>query len=292
MRPVHRTKPFPDAGSPRAAKRQTAIRMESQKFCILHFAILQVPRVNFRRLPHRRISSTRRPSRREMVRPQLSATFMSCVTMTTVVPSRECRSRRSPRISSPVRVSRFPVGSSARMTGGIDGQGPRNRDALPFPARELLREVRQARAELYETQQLPGALVHLAPRPPAQVQREPDVLHAGERGQQVEELEDEADLVAPHARQLVVREPAERLVVHADLPRRGAVEPSDQVEERGLAGSGRADDRGHLTPADRQAHIVEGRDVALAIEALGDVLDLDHGRTAGRGLIAGAAPGA
>src|SRR5262249_14342548 len=67
---------------------------------------------------HRRMSSTTLPSRSAMVRSQLPATFMSCVTITTVDPRRLWTSRISIRIPSPVRVSRFPVGSSARMIGG------------------------------------------------------------------------------------------------------------------------------------------------------------------------------
>src|SRR5207237_3956051 len=66
----------------------------------------------------REISCTIRPSRSAIVRAQLSATCMSWVTITMVEPRRVCRSRISARMSSPVCVSRFPVGSSARRIGG------------------------------------------------------------------------------------------------------------------------------------------------------------------------------
>ena len=78
-------------------------------------------------------------------------------------------------------------------------------------------KVRESMTELHELQQLAGALVDLTARPAAQVQRQADVLEARERRQQVEELEDEADLVAADSRQLVVGETAERFAVDADF---------------------------------------------------------------------------
>ena len=66
--------------------------------------------------------------------------------------------------------------------------------------------VLEAVPELHEFEQLARAVGRLAPRPPAQMQRQRHVLDTGERRQQVEELEDEADLVTAHAGQAVVRE--------------------------------------------------------------------------------------
>jgi hypothetical protein len=68
------------------------------------------------------------------------------------------------------------------------------------------------------------------------------VLQAGERGQEVEELEDEADLVAPQAGKGIVGKADDRLAVEADLARGGAIQPADQVEERRLSGAGGPDD--------------------------------------------------
>ena len=63
---------------------------------------------------------------------------------------------------------------------------------------------------------------------------------------------------------------AERLAVDADLPGGRAIEAADEIEERGFAGAGGADDRDHLAARDGQADRVEGDDVALAGELLGD----------------------
>lgn len=52
-----------------------------------------------------------------MIRPVSSANLSSCVTITIVVPSRfNCTSKSM--ISVPILLSKFPVGSSARITFG------------------------------------------------------------------------------------------------------------------------------------------------------------------------------
>src|SRR4029077_517903 len=134
--------------------------------------------------------------------------------------------------------------------------------------------------ELDEGQQLAGAVVHRLARPAAKVQRQTDVLEGRERGQQVEELKDEPDLVAPHFRQLVVGQPGKRGAVDADLAGGRAIETADEIEEGGFAGAGRADDRDQLTAGNREGDVVEGDDVALAGEVFGDRVELDGG---GRG---------
>src|SRR5258707_354166 len=78
-----------------------------------------------------------------------------------------------------------------------------------------------------------------------------------QRRQQVEELEDEADLVAADSREVVVGQPGERFAVDADLAGRGTVEAADQIEERRLAGAGRSDNREHLAARDREADGIE-----------------------------------
>ena len=113
------------------------------------------------------------------------------------------------------------------------------------------------------------------------MQRQADVLEARERRQQVEELEDEADLVAPDPRQVVVGQAAERFAVDADLAGGRAIEAADQVEQRRLAGAGRPDDRDHLAARDRQRDVVERDDVALAFELFGDVVEVNDGGSGG-----------
>ena len=76
--------------------------------------------------------------------------------------------------------------------------------------------------------------------------RHEDVFEGGEFGQQVVELEDEAEglvaqLVAAARRQVV-----DALAVEMDLALVGPVEDAEQVQQRALAGAGGADDAQEL----------------------------------------------
>jgi hypothetical protein len=86
----------------------------------------------------------------------------------------------------------------------IDGQRPGNGHALALPARQLVRNVIEAGAQLDQLEQLARACVDLLFRPTPQVQRQRHVLHRAQARQQIEELEDESDLVTANSRQVVV----------------------------------------------------------------------------------------
>ena len=105
---------------------------------------------------------------------------------------------------------------------------------------------------------------------------ESDILEARQRREQVEELEDEADLVASYPGEGIVRERGERFAIDVNVAGAGPVQPPNQVQERRFAGSGWSDDRGHLAGWDGQGHVVEGQDVALAFEAFGYPIELNH----------------
>src|ERR671939_211554 len=115
-------------------------------------------------------------------------------------------------------------------------------------------------SELDEIEQLARAFVDFLARPPAEVQRQADVLEARERRQQIEELEDESNLVAPHSRQLIVGETAERSAVDEDVAGSRAIEAADEIEERRLARAGGPDDRDHLAAWNADGHIAQGDD--------------------------------
>src|SRR5439155_12007687 len=121
-----------------------------------------------------------------------------------------------------------------------------DRDALLLAARELRREVLPAVPEAHPPEQLAGTLPRGLIAVPRDQRREQHVLLGGERGQEVEELKDEADPLPAQAGQLriaqaVVAPPAER-----DLARARRVEGTEQVKQRALPRSRRAHDRDHL----------------------------------------------
>ena len=146
-------------------------------------------------------SSTTRPSRSAIVRSQLSRDVH-------VVRHDDDR-RAEPRVQVANQREDLLAGARVEVAGRLVGEQDRridrqragDRDALPLAARQLVGQMLQPVSELHERQQLARALVDLLARPAAQVQRQADVLEARQRRQQVEELEDEADLVAPDARQ-------------------------------------------------------------------------------------------
>jgi hypothetical protein len=179
-------------------------------------------------------------------------------------------------MSSPVRevevTGRF-VGEQNRR---IHRQGAGDGDALPFAARQFVGEVRQPMIELDEGQQFTGARVHFGARPASQVQRQADVFERCQSWQQVEELEDESDFVAPDASQGIVREATEPFAVDDHVSGCGAVESADQVEQGGFARARRSDDRDQLAAGDGEADGVEGGDVAFACELLADAVEGNH----------------
>ena len=111
---------------------------------------------------------------------------------------------------------------------------------------------------------LPGRLV-AAPR---DQRREEHVLLGGQRGEQVEELEDEADLVAAQPGQPAVAEPVVALAAEQDVAGAGGIERPEEVEQRALPGARRPHDGDHLPPADLDVDAVERVDggVALAVD--------------------------
>ena len=93
------------------------------------------------------------------------------------------------------------MGSSAKSTAGRRDQGAGDGHALLLAAGELGRAVAQpvAQPDASSTSVVEPGVVELAS---GDRQRQHDVLGGGQHGQQVERLEDEADLVAAQLREL------------------------------------------------------------------------------------------
>ena len=100
-------------------------------------------------------------------------------------------------------------------------------------------------------------------------ERQDDVLVGGQRGEQVEALEDEADLVAAQLRELLLLEPGDLDAVDADPAAGGLVEAGEDVHERALAGAGRAHDGREPALGDVDVDVAQGvhGGVALAVGA-------------------------
>src|SRR5689334_22954905 len=95
----------------------------------------------------------------------------------------------------------------------------------------------EAVTELHHLQQFARALLNLSARPAPEMQRQGNILEAIQCGKQVEELKDEADLVAAHASEFIIRKCAETLSFDSNVAGRGPVKACDKVQQRGFSGT-------------------------------------------------------
>ncbi len=100
-------------------------------------------------------------------------------------------------------------------------------------------------------------------------ERQHQVLLGGEHRQQVEELEDEAELLAAQLGQLAVVEAGDLLAVEQDGAGGRLVEAGEDVHQGRLAGARRPHDRGEAAALEAGADLDQGvdRGVALAVAA-------------------------
>ena len=155
--------------------------------------------------------------------------------------------RRPPQEREDVRA-RLRVEVAGRLVGedhgGLGQQRTRDRNTLLLAAGELGRPVRSPVHQADGLEQLTLPLrIGLAS---GDRQRQLDVLLRRQHRQEVEELEDEPDLVAPQPGELLVVQADDLGAVDLDRSRGGLVETGEDVHERRLPRAGRAHDRREL----------------------------------------------
>ena len=213
----------------------------------------------------------RSPRRRGTARGRRSTRpAASCVTITIVCPRSVVDARSSSRISWPVFESRFPVGSSANTTVGCATSARAIATRCCWPpessdGRWLFRSVSPTRS----IRSLKNAGSGFSP-----------AIESGSRTfssrrqhrEQVEELEDEADVLAPEQGHLAVGEAADVLAGDRDGAARRLVERREEVHERRLAGAGRPHHCDELARCDARARPPQRVDGGLALAvAAGEV---------------------
>ena len=122
-------------------------------------------------------------------------------------------------------------------------------------------------------------LVAHLPEPRAvEQQRQGDVLLDAQAGEQVEELEDEAQLAAPEERNLVVRQDADAGAIDEYLAARHAIETADQVQQRALTRAAGPSDHAELPRRQLEVNAVQGPHLLASLSKdFCDLLDPDHG---------------
>ena len=168
-----------------------------------------------------------------------------------IVWPRRFRSSRSASAISPLRRSRAPVGSSASRTAGRLTTARAIASRWRSPPLSVAGNFRRCSAEARagRASRRPGASASPRDRP-ASSAGDGHVLADGQVVEQVEELEDEADVRAAEPGGSRLAEPVDADAVDRDLALRRPVEAADEVEQRRLAAAGRAHDRGDAAGLD------------------------------------------
>ena len=167
-------------------------------------------------------------------------------------------------------LARGRVEVAGRLVGKEHGR-PRDeratdRHALLLAARQLRGPVRAPVGQPHlRDERVDPVVVRLRAR---ELQRQGHVLLRRQHRQQVEELEDEADVAAAQFRQLAVVHGRDVLAVDLHGPRRRAVEAGEQVHERRLARARRPHDRRELPAGDVDGHAAQRVDGGLALTVL------------------------
>ena len=181
-----------------------------------------------------RCSDTMRPSASEMTRSAMAATAALCVMTAVVVPSSRLTRSIASSTTMPVEMSSAPVGSSHSSTSGRLAIARAMATRCCSPPDSCEGKWSTPLAQPDHAQRLGGR--H---RLGGDVGDELDVLARGQAGNQVVELEHEADMLAAVLRQLALVGRGEIVIAIADGSRRGHVEAAEDVQQRRLAAARR-----------------------------------------------------
>ena len=207
--------------------------------------------------PVSRVSSTNAPSRIEIIRSAVAAIRASWVTMTSVWPGlvQALEEPEDVEGGGAVQVAGRLVGEHDQR---LVAQRPGDRDPLPLAAGQRGGQEPRPVGEPDPLQQLLRTPPGGPRRASGQQRRQLDVLDGGELLHQVEGLEDEADIGAPHPGQGLLADVVDAATVQPDLTARGPVQPAEQVQQRRLPAAAGPHHRHRLPGADVEVDPVDG----------------------------------
>ncbi len=172
-----------------------------------------------------------------------------------------------------VAGSRFPGGLVGEHDQRTVDERAGDGHALLLATGELRREAAGLLGQADEIEHLGDLRAHHVAGPPDDLHGERDVLVDGLVGQQLEVLEDTAD-VATELRDLPVAQLRDVAPGDDDASRGGLLLPQEEAEEGRFPGARRAHQEDEFTLLDLGRHFAQGGDITLV--DLGDVLEANH----------------
>ncbi len=160
---------------------------------------------------------------------------------------------------------------------GLGDEGAGDRDALLLAARELAGAMARAMGDADLVHHLVDTALALGGGDVVVEQGQLDILAHRQLVDQVEALEDEADVGLAHVGELALREAGDLLSVEQVRTARRAVEHADHVEQGRFAAARRAHDRDELALGDVKVDRVErGRLDRVGAIDLREFAHLEH----------------
>lgn len=187
------------------------------------------------------------------------------------------------------QIGHLLAGFGVEITGRFVGdqkfwrrrQRPRNGDALLLAARQLSGIMGQPFTEADGDQLLPGDLEGVADI--GKLKRHGDVFQRRHVGDEMEGLEDDADIAATEFRHPVFAQAVQWRAVDDDLAAVETLQPGQNHQKRGFSGSGRADDANGFTRINQQIHILENMNGRSGLaEGQIRIFQFDHGFCQGK----------
>ena len=165
-------------------------------------------------------------------------------------------------------------------------QCPGNRHALLFPAGQLVGKTRAAVGQPHRVQEFSGPPDLRRAAVSVQFQRQADVFRHGQRGDEVVELEDEADLLAPEQGPLALGQPCETHLApvhaHTHVPAGRQIDAADQIQQRRFSRPAAPEQHHALSRGDLCVEPAEDRTRVRAFFIdLGQVAQTDERRIGG-----------
>ena len=165
-------------------------------------------------------------------------------------------------------------GLVAQQHGRLLGNGARNGHPLLLATRHLRRKMVQPAIQPHQRQCILGA--H---RVPGDLGDDGHVLARRQAGNEVVELEDETHVVAPELGERAVIGMSEILPVVPDAPRRGHIQPAEDVQQRRFAAARRPQNHHELARMEFEVDAAQRMHLHLThpVDA-GDALGTEHHR--------------